>query len=58
MLAMGMGNPLQPGTYYIGVQDPVNVEQLHAAKPGHWLDQLHDSGAGLEFYRGRDQHGV
>ncbi len=22
MLEMGMGNPLQPGTYYIGVQDP------------------------------------
>jgi hypothetical protein len=22
MLAMGMGNPLQPGTYYIGVRDP------------------------------------
>jgi hypothetical protein len=25
MLAMGTGNPLQPGTYYIGVQDPNNV---------------------------------
>jgi hypothetical protein len=25
MLAMGMGNPLQPGTYYIGVQDPNNA---------------------------------
>jgi large repetitive protein len=25
MLAMGMGNPLQPGTYYIGVQDPNNT---------------------------------
>src|SRR5439155_1955189 len=25
MLAMGMGNPLEPGTYYIGVQDPNNV---------------------------------
>jgi hypothetical protein len=25
MLAMGMGNPLQAGTYYIGVQDPNNV---------------------------------
>ncbi|HWW00330.1 MAG TPA: hypothetical protein VNZ64_11585 [Candidatus Acidoferrum sp.] len=22
LLAMGMGNPLEPGTYYIGVQDP------------------------------------
>ena len=25
MLEMGMGNPLQPGTYYIGVQDPNNT---------------------------------
>ena len=25
MLAMGMGNPLQAGTYYIGVQDPNNA---------------------------------
>src|SRR5450759_2545048 len=25
MLAMGMGNPLSAGTYYIGVQDPNNV---------------------------------
>jgi len=25
MLEMGMGNPLQPGTYYIGVQDPNNA---------------------------------
>lgn len=25
VLAMGMGNPLQPGTYYVGVQDPINV---------------------------------
>src|SRR5512140_1604359 len=25
MLAMGMGNPLQPGTYYIGVKDPNNT---------------------------------
>src|SRR6266567_3101795 len=25
MLAMGMGNPLQAGTYYIGAQDPNNV---------------------------------
>ncbi len=24
MLAMGMGNPLEPGTYYVGVQDPGN----------------------------------
>ena len=25
LLAMGLGNPLQPGTYYIGVQDPNNT---------------------------------
>ena len=25
MLAMGMGNPLQPGTYYVEVQDPNNA---------------------------------
>jgi len=25
MLAMGMGNPLQAGTYYVGVQDPNNA---------------------------------
>ncbi len=25
MLSMGMGNPLQPGTYYVGVQDPSNT---------------------------------
>jgi hypothetical protein len=25
MLAMGMGNPLEAGTYYIGVQDPTEV---------------------------------
>jgi hypothetical protein len=24
MLAMGLGNPLQPGTYYVGVSDPNN----------------------------------
>ena len=34
MLAMGMGNPLEAGTYYIGVQDPNNVSSYTVQSRG------------------------
>jgi hypothetical protein len=39
MLEVGMGNPLQPGTYYIGVQDPYYTNSYSLESRGIGLGQ-------------------
>ena len=53
-----MGNPLQPGTYYIGVQDPNNVSSYTLQSRGIGLANYTIAVQSLRFQRERDQSGV
>ena len=58
MLAMGMGNPLQAGTYYLGVQDPNNVSSYTLQSRGIGLTNYAIRVTGPELCREHEHPGL